>query len=158
MIEQSGQVIAVEGDEAVVRTARQSSCGSCSNKSCGTGALSEIFADKAITLRVDNLINARPGDQVLLGISEAALVRGSLIIYLLPILALFFGAWFAELMAVQLHMQSELAAPLGGFLALALAFAWIRLTHQKHKNDARFRATLLRHAGNQAGVQTVHFN
>ena len=74
-------MVATEGREAWVETSRRSSCGSCEAKSCGTGTLSQILGRKTQRMRVDNPVGAKPGDRVVLGISESALIKGSLAVY-----------------------------------------------------------------------------
>ena len=71
MIEEHARVVAVQGDTALLQTQRQSSCGSCEVKSgCGTSVLAGIVGQKMTQLKVQNTLNARPGDEVVLGFGE----------------------------------------------------------------------------------------
>lgn len=62
------------------------------------------------------------GDGVVIGIREDLLVRGSLLVYLLPLLGLFAGAMLAEWLA--LAESFVILAGLGGFLAVWWLVRW----------------------------------
>lgn len=156
MIEESGRVMRTAGDSAWVQTERRSSCGSCSSrKGCGTGALAGLFGARAHEVEVLNPIGAQPGDDVVVGISESLLVRGSAAVYLLPLLALVAGAMLAEGLAPQLGMAgSDTPAIIGGLLGLAAGFLWLRRRNRRWSSDPTHMAVILRRA---APVTTVNF-
>ena len=90
MIEENGQVVEVQGEFAWVEHERTSTCGSCSvRKGCGTSAIARVLGQRRVRLRVLNRINAAVGDQVVVGIAEQGLLRGSLAVYAMPLLGLF---------------------------------------------------------------------
>ena len=127
MIEEHARVVAVQGDTALLQTQRQSSCGSCEVKSgCGTSVLAGIFGQKMTQLKVQNTLNARPGDEVVLGMEEHALVTGSLLVYGVPLLMLLLGALMGEAIASQLGMDAELLPVVAGATGFALAFLLVR--------------------------------
>ena len=127
MIEEHARVVAVQGDTALLQTQRQSSCGSCEVKSgCGTSVLAGIFGQKMTQLKVQNTLNARPGDEVVLGMEEHALVTGSLLVYGVPLLMLLLGALMGEAMASQLGMDADLLPVVGGATGFVLAFLLVR--------------------------------
>lgn len=127
MIEEHARVVAVQGDTALLQTQRQSSCGSCEVKSgCGTSVLAGIFGQKMTQLKVQNTLNARPGDEVVLGMEEHALVTGSLLVYGVPLLMLLLGALMGEAMASQLGMGAELLPVVAGATGFVLAFLLVR--------------------------------
>ena len=127
MIEEHARVVAVQGDTALLQTQRQSSCGSCEVKSgCGTSVLAGIVGQKITQLKVRNTLNARPGDEVVLGMEEHALVTGSLLVYGVPLLMLLLGALMGEAMASQLGMNADLLPVVGGATGFVLAFILVR--------------------------------
>ena len=127
MIEEHARVVAVQGDTALLQTQRQSSCGSCEVKSgCGTSVLAGIVGQKITQLKVRNTLNARPGDEVVLGMEEHALVMGSLLVYGVPLLMLLLGALMGEAMVSQLGMDAELLPVVGGVTGFVLAFLLVR--------------------------------
>jgi sigma-E factor negative regulatory protein RseC len=146
MIEESGRVIRTSGDSAWVQTERRSSCGSCSaRKGCGTGALAGLFGARLHEVEVHNPIGARPGDEVIVGISESLLVRGSLALYLLPLLSLVAGALLGEGLAPQLGLRGgEAPAILGGVAGLAGGLLWLRWRTRRWPGDPAHMAVILR--------------
>jgi sigma-E factor negative regulatory protein RseC len=77
------------GNRVKVTVQRSEACHSCSAKgACQT--LGGQTGDLLLTL--DNTVNAEPGDQVRITIEESALVKASLVLYLVPALGLVGGA------------------------------------------------------------------
>lgn len=157
MIEEVAQVIATEGEDAWVETSRRSSCGSCEAKGCGTGALSQVLGRRSQRLRVKNPIDAVAGDSVVLGIAESALIKGSLAVYMVPLLALLAGGLLGEVMAPQLALPKEGMSILFALMALALSFLWLRRFNRRAANDTRFNAVILRRAESPVAA-TISFN
>lgn len=97
MVEQNATVIAVRDGNAVVETVPESSCNSCSVKAgCGTSVLSRTVGRKVIHFEIANTVDAGVGDRVVLGLPEDAIVKGSLLMYLLPLLLMFALALLAD--------------------------------------------------------------
>lgn len=93
MIEAVATVRAVDGPRVLVEVERQSACGGCaSGASCGTSALGKWLARGTSQLQVQTRVPVRAGEAVVIGLEEAALLRASLLLYLLPVLALIAGA------------------------------------------------------------------
>ena len=150
-------MVATEGEVAWVETSRRSSCGSCEAKGCGTGTLSQILGRKTQRMRVENPVDAKPGDRVVLGISESALIKGSLAVYLVPLLALLFGGLFGEMMASQLGSEGEGMTILFALVALGLSLLWLRRFNRRAANDERYNAVILR-IDNQPLAEKISFN
>jgi sigma-E factor negative regulatory protein RseC len=157
VIEESGLIVATVGDEAWVETSRRSSCGSCEAKGCGTGALSQVLGRRTQRLQVKNPIGAAVGDQVVLGIEESALLKGSLAVYLVPLLALLAGGLFGEVMAAQMALPAEGMSILFALLALVLSLFWLRRFNRRAAGDGRFSAVILRRADLRP-VEKISFN
>jgi len=87
MMQEQAIVVEVNGKKISVETDRQSSCGHCSAKSgCGSALLSKYFNRNNQPLVVETNLDLDVGDKVLLGLNEDALLRGSFIIYAIPLL------------------------------------------------------------------------
>ena len=157
MIEESGRVVATDGDTAWVETSRRTSCGSCEAKGCGTGTLSQILGRKTQQLRVNNPIGAIPGDQVILGIEESALIKGSLAVYLVPLLALLGGGLLGEFMTPRLALSGEGATILFALIALGLSLLWLRRFNRRVAYDEQFNAVILRR-DNHPVAEKISFN
>lgn len=97
MIEEQIEVIEVIGNQLILQARTKSACGGCAvNKGCGTSLLSKVVGKKFTRFKVDNTVNADVGDMVVVGISEDALLKGSLMAYILPIVFMLVIALIAD--------------------------------------------------------------
>jgi len=141
MIEETGQVVRVQGAFAWVEGERRSSCGSCSaQEGCGTGVIARALKNRVVTLKVVNRIDARVGDRVVIGIPETGLVRGAFAVYAVPLLALFAGALCGHWLAGG----GDLAAIAGAAAGLAGGLAWLSRFGRRTRTDASFQPVVLR--------------
>lgn len=122
MIEEQGRVVAVQDGSVWVETVRTTACDSCSaNKGCGHAVLDrqQAGARARIEVLLDGRVTPSLGDHVVIGIPEGALMRGALMVYLLPLVALFLGALAGagqQLAGVDLSLAGGLLGLLVGFL------------------------------------------
>ncbi|HAJ93100.1 MAG TPA: Fis family transcriptional regulator [Gammaproteobacteria bacterium] len=146
MIEESGRVVAVEGDFAWIETVRKSACGGCAvRKGCGTSAIAKMFGQRRMQLQVLNRIHARVGDTVVVGISESGLVRGSLAVYAAPLVGLFAGALAGHLAAQWLLVSgSDLLAIGGGLAGFSAALFWLRRFSRTTAKNVAYQPVVLR--------------
>ena len=87
MITEQATVIACDGGRVEVRLDRQSACGGCElNQGCGIGVLGRLLGKRDRPLLLDTDRRFQPGDRLQLRLSEAALVRVSLMVYGLPLM------------------------------------------------------------------------
>ncbi|MGZ5011497.1 MAG: SoxR reducing system RseC family protein [Methylobacter sp.] len=95
MIEESAVVVKIENHQVWVESGQNSACGACLQKaSCSTNAIGSVLKKKAVP--VDSDIQLEIGDQVMVAIDESLLLRASLLLYLMPLIALFSGAGVAN--------------------------------------------------------------
>lgn len=146
MIEEDGQVVTVEEEGwAWVETRRPSACGTCAaGQGCGTSLLAGVLGRRKAPVRVINRIGAVAGDRVVIGISESSLVRGSLAIYAVPLLGLFAGALFGQLLSGGHAEYADLAPLLGGSAGFAAGLVWLRRFSRVTGRDDRYQPVLLR--------------
>jgi len=159
MIEETGQVVDVQGQFAWVESARRSACGGCaSQEGCGTGVIARAFGNRSVTLKVLNRIDARVGERVVIGISETGLVRGALAVYALPLVTLFAGALCGHWLAGG----SDLAAIAGAVAGLAAGLAWLSRFSRRTRTDASFQPVVLRkqitgmHGRDERDISLIH--
>ena len=145
MLTETGRVVAVERDSVWVETIRQSTCGSCAvQKGCGHGLINQISDGSRSYIRV------LPGkvspqacavdDQVKISIPEEVLLRGSLIVYMLPLLSMLAGA--AATVGL-LQGDQDLLALMGAALGFALGVGLVRWHAWQHRDDVSLQPTLL---------------
>lgn len=97
MIEERGQVMAIEGRQVRVAVNRQSACGSCKARAaCGQGLAQSLKPGRCHEVLALCEFPVRIGDTVILGVEESLAVRGAVLVYLLPLLALLAGALMAD--------------------------------------------------------------
>jgi sigma-E factor negative regulatory protein RseC len=95
MIEELAVVVKIENHQVWVESGQNSACGGCQQKaSCTSNALDSVLKKKSVP--VDSDIQLKTGDQVMVAIDENLLLRASLLLYLLPLIALFTGAGIAD--------------------------------------------------------------
>lgn len=124
MIEEQGRVVAVESGAVWVETLRKSTCSSCSVKAgCGQGLLDQLGAiGRRGYVRALSNLQLNVGDTIIIGVREDLLVRGSLLVYLLPLFGLFAAAVLAE--QVGLSEPWVILSALFGFLLACCVVRW----------------------------------
>jgi sigma-E factor negative regulatory protein RseC len=107
MIEELAVVVKIENHQVWVESGQQSACGGCQQKaSCTTNALGSVLKKKSVP--VDSDIQLNTGDQVMVAIDESLLLRASLLLYLVPLIALFTGAGFADWLLTDNNRYADL--------------------------------------------------
>jgi len=148
MIEEHAQVIALENSDVWVETQRRSACGQCAaNKGCGTATLAKVLGNKRSRVRTLNpqATSVAVGDEVIIGINEQALVRGSLAVYTVPLLMLFVFGFLGQLLTAQLLITNQDILPVVlGLSGLLLGFVWVRRFTRVIASDVRYQPVLLR--------------
>lgn len=135
MIEERAVVRAVQGNLVKLEGYQKLACGGCAQKSsCGTSVLGRFMGNKEVGLAVQSDLPLSPGDQVLIGIEESAMLWGALSVYILPLLMLLLfgvmGNQLAESFAIK---QTELVSLFFAVTGFALTFfllkkGWIGAT------------------------------
>ena len=127
MIEETVEVVAVEGDTLVLQAQRKSTCQSCSvQKGCGTSVLASTLGKKVTQFRVENTTSAQVGDSLIVGIPEDMLLKGSVAVYVLPLVTLFVAAMVADgLLPLQLSLR-DLWVAFSAIAGLVMGLSWCR--------------------------------
>ncbi|MDE1460442.1 SoxR reducing system RseC family protein [Spartinivicinus poritis] len=127
MVEEHGIVTAIDKNGgAWVETQQQSVCGQCAaNKGCGHKLLNKLPSSRktasASSIKVRSEHSLQVGDTVVIGIPENTLVKGSLLVYLLPLIFMLFTCWLLKWQGFQ-----EQVTILFGFISLFLSFYLLR--------------------------------
>ncbi|WP_421621351.1 SoxR reducing system RseC family protein [Alkalilimnicola ehrlichii] len=145
MIEQQATVMARDGDHVWVEAHRQSTCSGCAAQSgCGTGALGRWLPGAVTRLRVADPLGVRPGEQVVIAVAEGAVLRGSVMVYLVPLLGLLGGALAGEQLSAWLSHTGDALALMGGVSGLLLGFALARRVGADRGHRHRMQPVLVR--------------
>lgn len=143
MLEAEGVVIRVGEEGSYVETSRASACGSCSSKqACGTTSLSRLLGSKTSAFKVLNPIGARTGERVIIGLEGAALLKSSVLAYLLPLALMFAGAMTGSLLA-SADMKDAYSA-WGAGVGLMFGFVALKLVTARAGNQRQFQPVILR--------------
>jgi len=120
MIEESGTVVATEGNYAWIETQVKTTCGTCkANQSCATSTVAKAFSPKPEHIKLAVPCELAVGQQVKIGISENALLRASTMVYVVPLILLMVTQISVQWLLPGLHELLAFAlailAALGGF-------------------------------------------
>ena len=148
-MDQQFRVMSVEGDHAVVRGQRASTCGDCAGKaSCATMG---SWRERVIELRIPNTAHAHIGDIVLLEVPDRALLRTAFHLYGLPMLVFIMAGLAMRTLAIHLAWSSiEAVAMLAGVVAVLCYYLGYRRYLQRSGEKARLdvhMVHILEHAG-----------
>jgi sigma-E factor negative regulatory protein RseC len=123
MIEELAVVVKIENHQVWVESGPYSACGGCLQKaSCSTNAIGSVLKKKSVP--VDSDIRLKTGDQVMVAIDENLLLRASLLLYLVPLIALFSGAGMADWLLIDNASNADLWIA-GSAVLSFLASLWL---------------------------------
>lgn len=143
MIEETALVLEVRGDLAAVASAGPLGCKACQAQGgCGTASLARFFQRRSRVTWARNPLAAQPGDRVVVGLDERALLRAAWVAYALPLAGLLGGALLGE----QLGGAGikELAAAVAGLIGLIVGLAWSRQLGAGMSLKSDYQAVILR--------------
>jgi len=136
MLKETGRVVAIDKTSVWVETINQSTCGSCSaEKGCGQSTLAKWSAKESY-LRV--LLDGRDpdsvkiNDSITVGIPEDVIVKGSLLLYCLPIALMLLGAVLGDFI-----FKTEPASVAGAFIGITLGGIFVSAFSKFKRNDRR---------------------
>lgn len=143
MIEERGRVLSVEDDAVWVETLRRNACDSCQMRGgCGQSVLQRLgLGARSGYIRVLNAQSGhrcRVGDEIIIGVPEQAVLHGSMVVYLVPLLMLFAGALLAQFLGA-----SEGMIILAGFSGMAGGFAAVRWHGRRWGSHSAFMPRVL---------------
>jgi sigma-E factor negative regulatory protein RseC len=123
MIEELAKVVKIENHQVWVESGQNNACGGCLQKaSCTTNALGNVLKKKSVP--VDSNIQLKTGDEVMVAIDESLLLRASLLLYLLPLIALFTGAGIADWLLADNILYVDLWVAGSAFLSFLFSL-WL---------------------------------
>ena len=156
MIEESGRVVAVESGAGWIETIRHTACQSCSaRKGCGHSLMDSQRAGARARVRaMSDDATLACGDQVVVGIPEGALVRGAVMLYLMPLVLMFLAALLGAALPAGPLPGGDLSAPLG-VAGLVIGFLINRWYSHTHASDPRLHPQVMRKVAATPVVQTV---
>ena len=146
MIEEQATVVGCEGEYVWVQSQRKSSCASCSVKGgCGTRVLAKVLGTKVSQIKCLNSKQLRIGDQVIIGIDENALLSGSFLVYLLPLLLmLVFGGLAVAFSQLFITGLRDLFAIAGSAAGLITGLVYAKKITQDKKYASQYQPVIIK--------------
>ena len=145
MIEETARVIAVENDQLLLEAQTRAACHTCSARpGCGTSVLSKWVGRRFTRFKVYNSINASVGDEVVVGLAETALLKGSVLIYLMPLLAMIVFAVLAESLIPAESTYRDLTVLLVAVAGFGLMLVCSKRLLASRSNRSRLTPVILR--------------
>ncbi|MCY4046207.1 MAG: SoxR reducing system RseC family protein [Cellvibrionales bacterium] len=135
MITEKAQVVAINEDAIWLKSTRQSACDSCKLKTgCGQKLLAEAkgrqhFIEVPVTKDFTESLSVH--DDVDVAINEQTLLKGSLVLYVLPLILMLLGAVFLPSFLPSAELSSDIFAIFGAILGLLLGFGLSFILSQK---------------------------
>jgi sigma-E factor negative regulatory protein RseC len=137
--EQTGRVLALDGDYALVQV-EQGGCGRCHEPGgCGGPQLTRIFGRASRQCRARNACGARPGDRVVIVLPAGVLARHATLGYGLPLAGLLAGAMIGEFLG-----KGNGGALAGAALGLLLVWRMLRWRSLRIAEDPQSGAYVCR--------------
>ncbi|PLW68010.1 SoxR reducing system RseC family protein [Pseudohalioglobus lutimaris] len=144
MLLETGRVVAIEPDGIWVETIRKTTCGSCAaQKGCGHGLLNSISSGRR------SLIRALPGeldpaecrvdDEVQISIPDEVILRGSFIVYIVPLVFMMLGT----IIGSESAGNADLGGALGAAAGFIVGFSLVRVHAWRHRDDRSLQPTLV---------------
>jgi len=138
MVKEQGIVEKVEDRRAMIRVNRTSACATCTSRgSCQ-------MEKRDVVVEVANDLQAKVGDQVELSLPEGAVMKLSIIVYLLPIIALIIGAFTGASIGNALLLNASVSALAGGATLMILVFFFLKRLEKNPDFRQRYQARLTR--------------
>lgn len=145
MIEQQARVIEVKGEQLMLEAETYSSCSACDVKSgCGTSVLARWVGKKFTRFNARNTVNAEVGDQVVVGLSEHAMLSGSLAVYLWPLLGMIVFALMSDAVLSQDAGHRDMIIALFGIAGFGLSLGICRRYLAKDSFRQHLTPTVIR--------------
>lgn len=146
MIEERVSVLSADDHFALVETTRSTTCGQCQARAgCGTAHLDRLAGVRFRRVRVINPIQAASGDEVVIGLQEAALLKGSAAVYLAPLLLMVMGAVVGDALSSRVDIvSSDVMALLFALVGFLFGLVWLKYFTSCIRSDARFQPVILR--------------
>ena len=112
----------VAGGQALVEAIREGGCSLCAgSKGCGGGTLSQLFCVRPRRFRANNAANAHVGEEVKVSVTDGVLLQSALILYGLPLLFMFGGA-FIGAQWLDSAVDQDIGAATGAICGLVCGF------------------------------------
>lgn len=140
MVKEEGVVTSATDSIAWVKTVRTSACDACEAKdNC------EILNSKSsIHFKVRNVLNAKKGDRVVVGVQTKPLLFLTFMLYVFPIFLLLIGALAGDNLASFFNLDPNLMSISFGFALFFFAIVIIKMINKKVEKNWKYKPFLVK--------------
>lgn len=138
---EEGIIIAVNGNMARVSARRTSACESCDSR----GACIQIV-DKSDKMEINaiNTAGGKVGDIVEVSMESSSVIRIAMLVYMLPVVALFAGVFLGLKLGQIYGWNPELVSSLTGLFASATAYIFVRIIGKRIGKNKKYMPEILK--------------
>lgn len=153
MIEENAIVVSLEQDMAMLEVVRRTPCGLCGQtRGCGISLWGRLLGHRRNTFKAVNQIDAKPGDNVIVGVEEQALLVSSLIFYGIPLAAMLAGALLAGAVFADDTSHADRYAVIGAITGLVFGLLWLKGHNAGSSQYGRRYQPVILRADNGGGI------
>lgn len=142
MIIETGRVVSVEAEGLWVETIRKTTCGSCkAQKGCGQGLLNQWDGHTSyiwVLLDGRDHVDYSLGDEIHIGVPEELVAKGSLMVYMVPVVSLVVTTAVAHT-----QFSNEAITTLSGFAGLLLGGLVVRWHSWRNRHNRSMQPVLI---------------
>ncbi len=139
MVIEEGLIEKISNGKAMIRVRKSAACATCcSRDTC------EAISDREMLIEVTNDLHANMGDHVEISMPSSSLLKLSLLVYFLPVVALVVGACLGAVWARFFHIETTLAAISGGGFAMAIVFCLLKWLDRVFRIKAEYQPRITR--------------
>lgn len=136
MLEETAIVVKKDQHRVWITATQNSSCSACAQKAaCGSNALAEALPSKRPVV-VQSDLPVKVGDTVVVAIEESLLLRASLLMYMLPLLAMLTVAIGADCLFTGKVQYAQIWIAGSSLMALLLSLIAIHLLQKGFGGNA----------------------
>ncbi|MBI4682220.1 MAG: SoxR reducing system RseC family protein [Nitrospirae bacterium] len=138
MVEETGIITKVDGNMAKVLVQKKSACDGCSVE----GACKST--PEGVEIEALNAVHAKVGQRVKILMTPRDYLKGTIIVYGLPLVVFIAGAIFGKNIGEEYFrdINSDIAAACTGFVFLALSLIGVRIWSKKMESDAEYNPVI----------------
>ncbi|ABZ75649.1 positive regulator of sigma E, RseC/MucC [Shewanella halifaxensis HAW-EB4] len=147
MMEEVARVVA-NGNSGwvVVEVEMKSACNHCeSGDSCGTSAVSKAFSPKVQRFSIQSEQQFVKGERLKLGLPESVILKAATLVYILPLIGLFIGAFGANQIGFLFGGASDLLS-ISGALVGSFCF-WAAGKKASKRLEAQAQPVIIKSLG-----------
>ncbi len=125
-MKETGKIIEITGEEMLVEIENGENCANCGLCSSITGHAKKVISHKTLD-------NAVVGEYVIIEIPDDAVLKSSIIIFLLPVIGIFTGILSAYLLKDLIKIEFNLLLASLILMFIAVSFILIRIIDKRSK-------------------------